>query len=262
LRQQAYRIDRIDAILNRLVNYTSITSFQPGIIHEMLTGAGDGLGTVLKTGGTTLEHLIETSERSFSSNIDTLLKGPLQYILKILILLLVIAAIGFLVYLKCASPNFKFSIPTAPSDETPPTSLTEAFFRLARNSFQRANTSNHKKPDPVEMVPFPLRRDVLSATLNSGLRSPHIEVLVNLKHKALALVDTGAALSLIDRDFLSNIDGHVIFETPYRPLAANREPIKLDGQAMITIDVADVTETFLVQVQPKCTADLILGNNF
>jgi len=61
---------------------------------------------------------------------------------------------------------------------------------------------------------------------------------------------------------LDYIDRMLNPNTPYRPLAANREPIKLDGQAMVTITVADINETILVQVQPDCTAELILGNNF
>lgn len=77
-----------------------------------------------------------------------------------------------------------------------------------------------------------------------------------------ALIDTGAAFSLMDAEVAMKLPNLQITETHVRPIAANNAEIRLTGQAFVQIQVGDIDEVILVQILRNSATPLILGTNF
>ncbi|MCP3682596.1 MAG: hypothetical protein GY861_07900 [bacterium] len=82
-----------------LVNYTVAMSLSPDALRAAIEGAGEGLGDLLESAGTTLEHVIGGIFHGAANFVNTILSGPLQFIINILVVAAVILAAIFLVYL-------------------------------------------------------------------------------------------------------------------------------------------------------------------
>ncbi|MCP3683378.1 MAG: hypothetical protein GY861_11875 [bacterium] len=93
------RLHSLEYQMDSLVNYTVAMSLSPDALRAAIKGAGEGLGDLLESARTTLEHIIGGIFHGAANFVNTILSGPLQLIINILDIAAVILAAVFLVYL-------------------------------------------------------------------------------------------------------------------------------------------------------------------
>ncbi|MCP3686542.1 MAG: hypothetical protein GY861_28215, partial [bacterium] len=93
------RLRYLEHQTDSLVNYTVAMSLSPDALHAAIEGAGKGLGDLLEGAGLAIEHVIGGIFHGAANFVNTLLSGPLQLIINILVAAAVIFAAVFLVYL-------------------------------------------------------------------------------------------------------------------------------------------------------------------
>lgn len=87
------------------------------------------------------------------------------------------------------------------------------------------------------------------------------KVFINdIPESGIALVDTGAGISIVRTDL---IDPSYIYSPPkVRVRTANNQPLQIDGQATIIINIANIRTAHKVLLSPDLSVDLILGMDF
>ncbi len=96
IQTQFQRLQKIEAVMHRLINYTAEMSLDPAVIHNTITGIGMGIGKVLEGSGKALGHTISGVASGIGSLFNKLLKGPLQLLLNVVIIGAVVIGIVFI----------------------------------------------------------------------------------------------------------------------------------------------------------------------
>jgi len=131
LQQYIHKTAKLEKVIKNVVSYTSDMLLDPKVIHETLTGLGEGIGSTVKEAGSALEHLIITEQAGFRDGLNTLLSGPVQLIFNILIVLIILVVLGYVAYLI-----FMARCNRARVEYVPPVSIQRS--NSNRNSFGTA----------------------------------------------------------------------------------------------------------------------------
>jgi len=102
----------------------------------------------------------------------------------------------------------------------------------------------------------------MSVCICDNKQTPHFKVRITNELEVMALFDSGAVLSLLDRAIAQRLTELKITPTNAAPIAANGGLMTLDGGAVISISTHDIEESIVVHIQENCAADLVLGANF
>ena len=102
LQSYIYRISKLEAISDHLINYTAEFSTDPRAIREAIAGAGDAVGHVLEGTGQAVGHIISGIGQSASNLVSGLLSGPFQVVVNVIIVIGIIVIGCVLLY--CFGP--------------------------------------------------------------------------------------------------------------------------------------------------------------
>jgi len=274
LQHYIHKTATLEKVVRNVVRYTSDMSLDPRVIHETLSGIGEGIGSTVREAGNALEHIIITEQKGFRDGLNSLLTGPVQLIFNILIVLIILVVLGYVGYLlilaRCKRTRVEYVPPTGiQRSNSYRNSFATALVRLNEMQARKQKVKDeietgeelkefvYKGPECSKRQPSCCL--IQRKSVNS-LRTPHIEILLNKTVKACALIDTVAVFSLVDETILDKLENIQIKETMLKPVAANGY-INVLGTIFLTISVSDVEETILVFVQQNCAADIILGKN-
>jgi len=259
LKHYLYKTQAMETTINKLINYTSSISIEPDFVYKALKGIGTGLKTSLEELESNAETFVKNTQSNFNSNLQMLIKGPVQAIFNtsIIILLIVLVIYAMFIYItKCRTKKIKIN----PEQH-------KCFGEALINLTKQKKLEKQKKRCIVKYKPKAekIETEFIEIATNfsycENKRTPHILAEINGKINTWCLLDTGAVFTLIDSKIAEKLNSK-IYPANVRPIAANRQTIKIEGAIFLTIKVGDITETVMAYIQDYCTADIILGTNF
>lgn len=241
IKNYMYKTNKLEIILNRVINYTAEMSFNHESVRTVLTNVGASIEGIADESLNVINHVTERQLKFWNSLFGSLLRGPAQILINILVLIIILLVICGAVYFYCTSGY------------------------CCRRCCHQCGSIKYIN-SPLSALITKRRRYTTNNNIEFGIPSnslsPQIEIFVNEKFAVSALVDTGAVFSLIDADLFRKIPNLKLHETDVKPVAANGEIIKILGAVFINIKIADVDETILAYVQENSSFKVILGVNF
>ena len=136
-----FRIQKAERMINNLVNFTAEFGTDPEAIRQALAGVGDTVGTVIKDTGSAIGNIFYKVETGAADALSTILKGPIQAILNIIVVLAIILLILFLIW-KFIIPHVKTE-PIRRFWRRHPHAWYQRFLRINRPGYRQ-------EPNPLE----------------------------------------------------------------------------------------------------------------
>jgi len=266
MRNSIYKTHRLEQMMHKLINYTAEMSFDPETLYQAIAGTGKAVGEISERYSKAVGGLFSTAVNSTTNGINTLLKGPLQALINMVIILLMIGSVlaaGYMCLCRYLQHR-QASQPVLASDIR--RMLNDELVTIAKRRSMVNDTTNETNSTSMHVRSQPELEGVKICTIQRGPDEdgviPHIVVRVDGQIDIVAMVDSGAAYSLMSSYIASQIQNLELYKTNLKLCAANGLPVPTNGGAYINITVGDVSETVYAFIQPDAPSDLILGTNF
>jgi len=269
LRNSIYKTSQLEKTVQRLVNYTAKMSADPEALYQTIAGTGKAVGNVVESYSRAVGGLFSTAVNSTTDGINNLLKGPLQIFVNMLVILAV-----FMVLLAGGYVYFNRWLQYRQTPAALPLHGSEALGNELLQMARRRSIIDENQYVAAEAQPrqatgarlYPSLEGVKIGTVQGPDTSneyiPHITVRVDGQIDVCAMVDSGAAYSLLSSRIarrVENLERHV---SGIHLVAANGLPVPTEGGAFINVSVGNISETFYAFIQPDTATDLLLGTNF
>jgi len=262
------RTEQLELLTSRLINYTSSTSIDPDTIYKTLSGVGTGVKSSLEGYGNAIGHIIESTELGAANGLSSLLRGPLQILLNIIIGVLVLVAVGYLSYwlfiLRGVAGFRQRFCPTTPALGTALRRLSRirASRRAPRQTIRYQAPGDHTEDGETTFVSPVISRDTINNDIIPNARAPKISVILNHSVQMDAIVDTGSEVTIISTSALAGLSGVVKYPSKRMFIGVTGFPLDIQEYCFLNISIGDITEKMPTHIQSDAIFSLILGKNF
>jgi len=245
------KLQALEWLSESLVNYTSQFSTNPGLVQESLRAIAKGTFQGIGAG---VEHLLHgTGEliKDTTGAVSTLIKGPIQFIVNCLAMLLITAIvlyIGFR-YLRCPKcrPNRNGGDQNS-SGSSSNFPFGAALLQLVRHGQARSPTQPTTEGHVVNIV--------------TSEKTPQATVKLN-EVEVSALIDTGASPSLISNEVFQKCKAAATKLMPTTTLivAVNSQRLQILGATLLKLVIGVECLMLPVIVAKQLKYQCILGTN-